>query len=100
MQTNDSATGFFHACDWHDNIQLIVGFVTKGHPFSMQTASKNLISDLTSKQKFATAKRSKKLFIQECDKKPDLSNFVVIFLLVSVALVAIFVSITEQFYES
>lgn len=89
MHINESAYGFFHACNWHDNIQLIVGIVTKDHHLFDAIASdiNEIAADFETK--ICDCKAIKHYFIQECVKKPDFSNFFVIFLLVSVVFIAI-----------
>lgn len=89
MQTNESAYGFFHACDWHTNIQLIVGIVTKDHPLFVANDLEKPDIGFDFETKICDCNAIKRYFIQECVKKPDLSHIFVIFLLVSVVFIAI-----------
>lgn len=89
MLTNESAYGFFHACNLKNDKQVIVGIVTKDHSLFTANDLQDPEIGMDFQTKVCDCAAIKNYFIQQCFRKPNFSNFFVIFLLVSVVFVAI-----------
>lgn len=88
METNESSYGFFFGCDLYDNSPLLMKIITKDHP--LFTANDREVNEIAAdfEAKNCDCKVNKNYFSKQCFRNPGVSNYFVIFLLVSVFFIA------------